>query len=129
MNALSKEMAITEFEKWFEYKKLPEYLREEKREDENQIVSAFMDGRLTMTEENEIKQKLLFPVNDSLEELTFQPRLKVVDLQKVDKATSQGVGSIVKLAEALTGEPGGLIRNLDSIDFSLTKSICAYFLF
>ena len=129
MNKLSKDIALSEFEKWYEYKKLPEYLREEKRDDENQIISAFMDGRLVMTEDFELKQTLLFPVNDSLTELTFAPRLKVIDLQKVDKATSQGVGSIVKLAEALTGQPGGLIRNLDSIDFSLTKSICNYFLF
>jgi hypothetical protein len=129
MTTLSKDVALNEFEKWFNYKKLPEYLREDKREDENQIICAFMDGRLTMTEEFELKQTLLFPVNDSLDVLTFQPRLKVVDLQKVDKATSQGVGSIVKLGEALTGEPGGLIRNLDSVDFSLTKSICTYFLF
>ena len=55
MNTLSKDVALNEFEKWYEYKKLPEYLREDKRDDENQIISAFMDGRLVMNEDFELK--------------------------------------------------------------------------
>lgn len=131
MEKISREVAINEFERWFESKKLPQTKRGGDMEAvENELIEAICDGRIIITDNFEIKQTLVFPIkNGELTDLTFVHRIPTGELQAktayVKKDDNQG--RITATIAALTKEVGGTIRALDTADFSLASCIATYF--
>jgi hypothetical protein len=131
MGKVSREIAIQDFERWFESKKLPQTKRGGDMEAvENEIIEAIVDGRIVVNDDMTLTQVLNFAVNDGkTDKFNFVHRIPTGVLQAktayVKKDDAQG--KMTATIAALTNEVGGTIRLLDSSDFSLSSCIAAYF--
>jgi hypothetical protein len=134
MGTVAREVAEKEFDRWFESKKLPNTRREGKDAESivNEIVNAIEEGYLVVSDENEMIYSLKFPVGNAdkqIDKLTFVNRISAGTLQAKTnyvKSDDQQGRSIATIA-ALTGEVGGTIRALDSVDFGLAMSITVFY--
>ena len=134
MSKISKEVAQQEFNKWAEAKKISDTKRESNKDCEEEILNAIMEGHLTLTEENEWKYKLKFHLGKGemniVNELTFKLRLTINELNSVSKGLkpSDVEGKLIAYLSAITGESIGLLKTLDTVDYSTVSCIVAYFL-
>ena len=135
MNKITKEQARKELNLWFEAKRVKESKKEEHAESGDSIVEAIASGDLVLTEKNEFKYNLLFPiVSDKketiLKELTFSPRLRVGQLHSKLQGVkaSDADGRILAYVSALTNQNSGLLKKMDLEDYNLCQAIVMFFL-
>ena len=95
------------------------------------MIDAFVDGTVTLNENNVITHHLTFPIGDdgSIATLDFVPRIAVGTLHKHLKGVSAGNadGRILAYISALTNKPSGLIGKMDTEDYSIASSIAIFF--
>jgi len=141
-------MAMDEFQKWLDYKKTKITLvfnqSSSKDEDEDEeesskatteIIEAIMDGNLIVNEDLSLSYNLMFPVKDdsgqtALGSLTMKPRLTADEVAQATKGVTKKdpQGVFIGYLHVLSGEVKGLIRKIDSQDYSLLQKIVMYFL-
>lgn len=135
MEKISKDVAVIEFEKWLDFKRVKDTKRKDSEAQENEIVSAIASGNIIVEDDFTLTHKLEFPVqNDkgvvSLSELKYKPRIQVRQLNAKLKGVKadDADGRILAYAAALTGENTGMIGCLDTEDYRIASCIVMYFL-
>lgn len=130
MQKVSLKIATEEFERWFESKKLGDSYRKETYETiEKQMIDSICDGSFVINEDNSIKMNLSFPITEPFQvsELTFVNRIQTGKLQARTKIAKTQEDKLLFTIAALTDTEGGIIRALDSSDFSKAGAIASYF--
>jgi polyhydroxyalkanoate synthesis regulator phasin len=133
MSVVSREIAEQEVGKWLDFKRVSERRRKDLADTIDALVDAVEDGSLTLEEGMKFKQTLKFPIktNDTeTAELTFKPRITVGEVQtklKGVKATDTDE-RLNAYMSALTGQPMGVIKALDTDDQRTGLAIAVFFL-
>lgn len=129
---VSEELARREFSGWLDAKRISERKREQYKDQEDILVEAIMAGDLVV-EEKGLLLKLLFPTNDGegISVLNFKNRLTVGERQATTKgvAANDAEGRLIAYIAALTDQPAGVIKKLESgEDYERASAIAVYFL-
>lgn len=132
---INPETAKQDVERWLTYKKVSEKKRTNYRDAIEELEEAVAAGRLTIAENCEITQKLIFPIEDKtgnpfLEELTFTPRINVMELNKHTKTVkpTDTDGRIAAYMAALTKQSAGILGKMDTEDHAIASNIVVFFL-
>lgn len=133
MGKVIEEIASSDVTKWLDLKKINERAREEKKDAVDALVAAIMDGSILIKDDGTIVQTLKFATGDNKDGVTFleyQARLKTQALQLSLQGLKlgDGYGIIVSVIAALTKQPKGVIKDLDTEDFKVGQSIASFFL-
>ncbi len=130
---VTKEMAQSEFDRWFESKKLPKTRREgDALPLVEEMVSAIEEGTLVIDEENKITQVLKFPIviaqREPVKELVYVNRVQAGTLaSRTAWAKDDKEQKLIAKISVLTGCEAGVIRALDSIDHQIASIISAFY--
>ena len=131
---VTKELAQEEFEKWATAKKIKQSARDSYKSIEEKIVESISEGILILNENLEWEHTLEFPIEGagitSTSLLTYKLRLSTGVLNVAFKGIKPDESDerLVAMIAALTGEPKGIIKALDtSTDYSLASCIATYF--
>lgn len=133
---ISREQAIIEVTAWLDHKKMSDRKRESNKESIEALTDAVEDGLLVLdqgTEEKEgtfeWKQLLKFPVGE-IKELNFKARMPVgtIHVNLSGTKSDDGDARILAYVAALSGQNSGIIRKLDTEDYSVSKNIAYFFL-
>jgi hypothetical protein len=129
MATLTREIAVSELKKWHEAKKISQSKLDSLKDCEEDLINAIMEGHLIVTEENTLKQILKFSIQET-KELNFKLRLTINELNGMTKGLKPTDldGKLMAYACAITGEPLGVIKALDTVDYSIVSCIVTYFL-
>lgn len=135
MDKISLDLATLEFEKWLDFKKIKDRKREANKDQEEILIDAIKNNNLIISEDFNLEYNLEFPLkNDdgdaTLESLSFKPRLKVFEINnKMKGVKSNDVdGRVLGYIAASTGKNTGLLKKLDTEDYSIAQAIIMYFL-
>lgn len=135
MNKIAREVAVLDFNRWLDYKKVKENKRNESKAQADELISAIESGAIIIDDNCNIIHKLEFPVLSDkgevvLSELKYKPRILVHQLNSKLKGVeaSNADGRIVAYAAALTDQNTSLIGKLDTEDYRISSSIVMYFL-
>jgi len=127
--AVSPEVAKKEVEKWLDFRRVRKRKREENESTINELIEAFEDGILILDPETHvIKQKLLFD-KAGKKELNFKPSMSVGEGQRALKGikTTDSHGMLLAYVSELTGEVKEVLRQLDSEDYGIARTIAGFF--
>jgi hypothetical protein len=131
MQKVSEDIALKEFERWFESKKLPQSKRKNEYETiENEMIQAICDGLLVVNEDNTLTLQLVWPLSSpqQLTELKFKHRIQTSELQtKTAWAKDSREKKITATIATLTDQVGGIIGALDPVDYDKAACIASYF--
>jgi hypothetical protein len=129
---VSREVAEADVQRWLEAKRIRQTKRESLKEYIESLVLEVMDGFITIDENCNLTQKLRFPIglNESVKELNFETRLKVLDVNPFLQKVAQGDndGRVLAYILAATKQPLGFIQALDTEDLGVSQSIAVFFL-
>lgn len=135
MSKVDRIQSEEEFNKWLNFKRIRSTKKKSNKDFGDQIIDAIEEGDLIIDEDYNLSYKLCVPSEDEkgtevLSELKFKPRLKVRDLNTKLKGvkSDDGDGRIVAYVAAITDQPAGMIRNLDTSDYGICQAIVMYFL-
>lgn len=130
-SVMTKELAEKEVNLWFDFKRIKTRKREENGGSIESLIDGFMSGSLTIDPDTaEISLKLSFPLgSNNIEKLVFKPRLKVREAHKHLKnvSASDVDGRILAYVSALTDQNSGVVKEMDTEDYSLAQSIAIFF--
>lgn len=133
MTKIAKEVAEKEIKEWLDAKKVSATKREAYKDNIETLVDAIAEGYLTKAKEtNVLTQTLMFEVGEEkkINTLTFQPRLmisKIHESMKGEKSTDADA-RVLAYISALTGQPKGIIKKLDTEDYSVPQAIALFFM-
>lgn len=136
MEKVARPAAELEFNSWLDFKRVKESSRVENQEFGDHIINAIVDGTITIDETTKkMTVKLDFPLTDdqgheTISELVVKPRLTVKELNEKLNGLKKGnsVDAQPAYIAAITENPIGLIKKLDTQDYSLLINIVVYFL-
>ena len=135
MEKVARPAAELEFNSWLDFKIVKESKRLENQQFGEQIINGISDGTITIDETTQqMTVKLDFPLtddqgNETVTELVVKPRLTVQELNaKLNGAKGNAMDMQPAYIAAMTGKPIGLIKKLDTQDYSLLINIVVYFL-
>lgn len=135
MSKIAREVAIADFNRWLDFKKVKENKRNESKAQIDEIVSAIEHGNVIIDDNCNIIQNLEFPITSDqggivLGELKFKPRILVHQLNaKLKGVEASNVdGRILAYASALTDQNSGIIGKLDTEDYRIVSSVVMFFL-
>lgn len=131
--AVAREVAEEEISAWLDYKKVGARKRSDYADQIDTLINAVADGDLVYDDERHLlRQKLKFPIGEdaTISEFEYMPRLRVgavhSHLQGV-KATDAD-GRVLAYVAALTGQAKGVIKAIDTEDYTVASSIVVFFL-
>lgn len=134
-SVVDSEVAKVEVEKWTSYKRFKASKLDALKENIDALENAVSDGTVTIDSEMNIIHTLAFPIKNSSGEVTvkqFKYKARLND--KMIKAAMKGAKPtdaderVTRIISALTGEVPAVVDNLDSVDSSISKNICMFFL-
>lgn len=135
MEKVARPAAELEFNSWLDFKRVKESKRVENQQFGEQIINGISDGTITIDEATQqMTVKLDFPLtddqgNETVAELVVKPRLTVQELNaKLNGVKGNAMDMQPAYIAAMTGKPIGLIKKLDTQDYSLLINIVVYFL-
>jgi len=132
MEKINRDAAISDFERWLDYKRVSEIKREQSQEQENVIVDGIVSGVVTIDDDCNIHQGLVFPVEGEagFDELVYRPRINRKMLQSKLRGvkSDDADGRISAYAAALTNKAVLQITKLDTEDLRIADAIVMYFL-
>lgn len=127
---IPKDLAEKEVNAWLDFKRVKAKKREENESSIETLIDGFECGALSLNPETkELKLKLGFPIGDSQGELVFKPRLKVGEAHKQLQGVSASNvdGRILAYVSALTNTNSGVIKDMDTEDYTIAQSIAIFF--
>lgn len=128
---VDQQQAEKEVNAWLDYKRIDEFEREDKEIFTRKLVNAVCDGRITIDENFVLTQILCFPIGGEMpiDKLEYKPRVKTssihVRLQNVKPSDADGRMSAI--IGAITAKPTAVIKDMDTIDYSLAQAISLFF--
>lgn len=147
-NTMTREMAVQEFERWaFTIKRLKTrnvpmnkerpFTKEEldamSDSDKGVALSAesmienFMDGTFTMDAEGNITQRLAFPEQTGVNEITYRPRITAAEMDGM-KGANADTGRTRALLAAMSNQPKAIIGKMDSTDVMTAGLLVPFYL-
>ena len=133
--AVNRDVAEKDVERWLDYKRIGITKRENMKDNVDILIDAVQDGQLVVNDDHTLKQLLVWPPeNDEGEahvtELTFIPRIHFSQIQPKLKGIKPGdtEGRLLGYAAALSNQPAGVLRKLDTVDLAITQAIAVFFL-
>lgn len=126
-------MAAKDLESWLDYKKIFETTKDANEQNITFLVEMISEGVLSIDQDTfEITHTLLFEIGEDhkISELKYKPRLNDRMLLPKMKgiAANDADGRLSAHIAALTNQPMGIIKSLDSIDKKIGSSIAVFFL-
>ncbi len=130
MEAISKEVAIIEVEKWLDFKKVKPKKREAYKDAIESIADAMCEGSLVLNEDFSLTQTLDFPIGaeKQFKSLDFKPRVDVSTIQTQMNGVTGADARILGTIAALTDKAKGIISKMDTEDYSVASSVAIFFL-
>lgn len=130
---VTREVAVKEVEEWLDYKRIRPGKREERKDEIETLVDSIEAGEVIKGEDQVLKYTLMFPLEGSgakVEILEFKPRLTGLDLEPILKGikATDADGRLRAYISALTGQPMGVIKKLDTEDSTIPNTIALFFL-
>lgn len=128
--AVSVDVAKIEVEKWLDFKRINSRKREANQESIESLINGFSDGILTLNEKtHEIDFNLTFPIGENINKLTFKPRVNVGRIHDQLKGVKSGDmhQTVLAYISVLSEQNSGVIRQLDTEDYSIASSIVIFF--
>lgn len=132
MSKISREVAELEIKAWLDFKRVEERKRLAFVDSIETLIEAVMDGRLVLRKEDHfLIQNLAFPTtgDDPITKLEYKPRLKVFEVhqQTANERPGDAEARILAYVAALTGKVKGIIKQLDTEDYTICQSIAVFF--
>ena len=134
MKKVNHDQAVKDFENWLEFRRVNERKRESNVDSEIVLVEAIEDGRLIVNDDFTLTLNLVWPTGEDergVSQLIFKPRLTAGQRQDATKGVSpkDSEGRLIGYISALTDQPMGVIKKLESgDDYDTASSIAVYFL-
>ena len=131
MELVSRDLAEQDINKWLDDKRVRVRKREENQETIESLIDAACDGALSYDEEKKIlKYKLSFPIGEEgkITTLKFKLRISVGEMHKNLNGAKTGDERVLAYMCALTGQNSGIIKKMDTADYSLASGIVIFFL-
>ncbi len=132
MEKVSREQAQLEVEEWLDFKKVGSQVRITNRDSIEYLISAIVDGDLSIDDEKNLIQNIKFPSPGELSfsQLKYKPRvsIKVVNSRLIGVKSDDINGRFSAYASALTGVNRDLIKDLETDDFRLVQNIVVFFI-
>lgn len=134
MDPISKEVAEADINRWLDELETDDDTRKANQTFTDVLVKAVCKGYLTVTEKNELVQKIKYPAEGAdspVTELKYKNRLNVNAVYKYTKAmdATDADGRVHAHVAALTGYPLGVVRGLEMRhDFKIAQAIVVFFL-
>lgn len=129
---ISSKVAEKDIERWLDFKKVSASKREKLKDNIDALVEAIIAGTLIVTEKCELQQTLMFPFEGEVvtDKLTYKPRLNVGQVQEKLKGVKSTdlKGFLAAYVSALTDQPVGLCKKLDTEDNALAENVAIFFL-
>jgi len=133
--AVSRDVAEKDLERWLNHKRIGITKRENMRDNIDILVDAVQDGQLVVEEDCKITQKLAFPPENGegdvhVSELVYAPRMHFSQIQPKLKGIKPGDTEtrLLGYAAALSGQPIGVLRKLDTVDLAVLQAVAVFFL-
>lgn len=129
---VTKSVARKDIVRWLDFKKVNEKKREDSEDSIEELINAICDGNIIVKEDCTIEHTLIFPQGEGgmIKVLTYKPRLKMSEIEarsaKVKPGNSQEI--IRAYICALTEQPSAIIKELDTEDNRISRSIASFFL-
>lgn len=132
MSKIAKEVAEKEITDWLDFKKVSEAKRDTYKDNIETLTNAISEGLLTRSTDNQLVQVLKFEVGEEkkVNELSFKPRLMISEIHtsmKGEKSTDADA-RVLGYISALTGQPKGIIKKLDTEDYAVGQAIALFFM-
>jgi hypothetical protein len=122
--------AEQDINRWLDFRSVKEAKREGRYKSFIQVlVDAVCDGALIVDEQCNLIQKLSQPFKGEIEvrELKYKPRVRIDEIKlKVDQDDAYGM--VIPYIAALTGQPGALVRKMDTEDWTVAQVIANFFM-
>lgn len=135
MANVAREVAVQDFERWLNSKRIKDSKREANKDFETIIVEAIMDGILIVEKDNCLTYNFPEPLlsdkgEELLSKLVFKPRIRVHELNTKLRGvkSDDGDARILAYVAAITGQANGLISKLYTEDYTICQAIVMYFL-
>lgn len=127
---ISKDQAELEINSWLDFKKISERKREAFKTNIDNMIEAIMEGNLSLNDETFVlTQTLKFPISD-IKTFDYKPRIKVKEVQ--DRLQNIKGGGIFAQSfayiSALTGQLTGIVKELETEDYTLADHISVFFM-
>ncbi len=133
MLKIAREVAEKEIIEWLDFKKVGAAKRETYKDNIDALIDAVAEGVLTKEKAtNKLTYTLRFEVGEEkkVNSLTFEPRLlisKIHEVMKGEKSTDADA-RVLAYISALTGCAKGIIKKLDTEDYSIPQAIALFFM-
>lgn len=134
MSKVAREVATEEIQSWLDAKKVSEKKREEYASQIDTMVEAVCEGNLTLdSSSKDLTQSLKFPIageGSTINTLKFKARVKIeaIRVQLASVKTTDPIAMQLGYLAALTGTPRGILKELDTDDYSTATAILVFFL-
>jgi len=128
-DAVSMDVAVSEVNKWLDYKKIKTARREALRPFVDILVDTVKEGQLVLNDNNGWDYKLNFPI-DSINQISFKARINDAQLEQYKRGVKDADAferSNTIMLLGLTGQPLGVLRALDTTDKSVADAIAIFF--
>lgn len=128
---VSKEIAVAEIERWANARRLGANKREKYKRTLEDLACYIEEGTLSLDENNAFIHKLKFPIEAEIPttELKYKNRMTADDgIECTKHTTGEGSDVVLCYVSHLTGKVKGVIRKLDSEDYSVCQAIATFFL-
>tara|TARA_R110000803_G_scaffold39924_1_gene86032 strand:- start:557 stop:991 length:435 start_codon:yes stop_codon:yes gene_type:complete len=133
--AVSRDVAEKDLERWLNYKRIGVTKRENMRDNIDILVDAVQDGQLVVEENCSITQKLAWPPENEdgevkITSLSYVPRMHFSQIQPKLKGIKPGDTEtrLLGYAAALSSQPIGILRKLDTVDLAVMQAVAVFFL-
>jgi len=129
VKVISYEVAKKDVQRWLDFKRVDEKKQDESESQIESMVSAVMNGHLSIDNECVITQVLKHPSENGPKELKYKPRIKVSDVDRYSKKLDMAKYSDILVANicASTETASGIIKDMDKEDFRYAQDICLFF--
>jgi len=134
---VSAEQAHDEIHAWLDYKQVSQSVRDSNEKDIDLLIEEMTQGRITIDDKHQLHYQLKFPLKSdegatAIDHITFRPRLKMIHfenaLSRAKVKSDNGIGTTRVLIATLTGQPSGIIGNLDSSDNKVCMAVAGFFI-
>lgn len=133
MAKVALDIATKEVENWLEYKKVQEKTIEINEDSAEILAGAVAEGILKIDDKTHvITHKLLWEIgeDEKIKELTYIPRVndKILSPYMKGIKPTDSDARLNAYIRALTKQPSGIIKAIDSVDKKISVAIAVFFL-
>lgn len=134
MGKVSREVAVSEVNRWLDAKKLSDKKRESKAANIEMLVDSIEEGVLYLNEDNVFVHVLKFPIESTDGKVAFDKfeyklriNMALLNMHLAGVKSDDADGRMVAFISALTAKPKDIVKKLDTEDNSVAQAIAVFF--